>query len=119
MYLISNLFCFILSFGKIMEQLQHFDSHKNYFENHDYREEIFRSTFCDFEKFPWDGDIQSLQKFHDFCEQSEVFADISDYIHFQKSYNDWTERVVELCQKFLQELRDNLKINLPEEKQET
>ena len=101
-----------------METLHHLNAHKNYFEHNDYREEIFRSIFCDFETFPWDGDIESLQKFHDFCQKSEIFADIADYIHFQHSYTDWVEKIIELCTKFLQELQENLKINLPEDKQE-
>ena len=86
---------------------------RDYFEWNTYREEIFRKIFCDFEHFIWDWDIEFLEKFHDFCQNSVVFSDIADNIYYCEHINhsDWENTLIQNIWDFLESLNPHLYIN--------
>lgn len=82
------------------------------FKTNDYRGEIFRCVFFwNFEHDLWKGDITFLQKVHDFCQQSHLFADIADRIYYARSDDYWNDDFYNIVVKFLDSIIPNKYIN--------
>lgn len=84
---------------------------KNYFHNNDLALEVYHRIFCDFENYPWDGSMESLQKVHDFCETSQEFSRLIDKLAYYDFQNQWKDDVYQAARDFIESLNDHLYIN--------